>query len=80
MYTYRMLLISIPQGDDVPSLHVVVRELPKMALVEKQVIYHTGRLPQVDDIDDSIAAEPSYNQSQAGIIIHPVSALLMPKT
>ena len=40
------------QRDATPTLFLVVRGLPKGALIEKQVLYHTGRGFCADDDDD----------------------------
>lgn len=40
-----------PKAPMSPTLFLVSKELPKSALVEKQVLLHTGRCPVVDDGD-----------------------------
>ena len=38
-----------PKAPTSPTLFLVVKELPKNAVVEKQVFLHTGRCPVEDD-------------------------------
>ncbi|TFK92194.1 hypothetical protein K466DRAFT_540202 [Polyporus arcularius HHB13444] len=48
-----------------PTLFVVVPELPKGALIEKQVLVHTGQCDIADDDDGTLvrrSVEPSYEQ------------------
>ncbi|KAI9001096.1 hypothetical protein BD414DRAFT_452111 [Trametes punicea] len=55
------------EGDsDVPTLFVVVTELPKGALVEKQVILHTGQCDVEDDDGTMVRRSvlPYYEQGQ----------------
>jgi diphthine-ammonia ligase len=42
---------SFPQPGSTPTLFLVVKDLPKGALIEKQVLYHTGRGFAADDED-----------------------------
>lgn len=46
------------------ALFIVVKELPKGALVEKQILYHTGRGTTVDEDGEQVAItlKPSFNQ------------------
>ncbi|KAF9569327.1 hypothetical protein CPC08DRAFT_653266 [Agrocybe pediades] len=46
-----------PESSQYPVLFVVVKELPKNALVEKQVILHTGRCLVVDDYDGEVSSQ-----------------------
>ena len=41
--------MAVIQDDNVPVLFVGVPELPKGALIEKQVLVHTGRCDLEDD-------------------------------
>lgn len=41
-----------------PVLFLVVKELPKGAMVEKQVLLHTGRCELVDEDDQEISLQP----------------------
>ncbi|KAH0587717.1 hypothetical protein H2248_006480 [Termitomyces sp. 'cryptogamus'] len=48
-----------------PSLYLVVKDLPKNALVEKQVLVHTGSCAMLDEEDDAIvmhSCTPVYEQ------------------
>ncbi|VDC06283.1 unnamed protein product [Peniophora sp. CBMAI 1063] len=46
--------------EDVPTVHVAVKQLPKSALVEKQVFYHSDRnLQPVDEAEETVLV-PSY--------------------
>ncbi|KZV71365.1 hypothetical protein PENSPDRAFT_684603 [Peniophora sp. CONT] len=50
----------------VPTLHVVVKQLPKNALVEKQVFYHANRPTRPVDDEDEVILTSSYSSgSQA---------------
>lgn len=52
--------------DYIPTLFLVVKDLPKDALVEKQVLFHTGRcmIPDEDDGEVSLQSRhPIYEQS-----------------
>lgn len=55
-----------------PTLHVAVKQLPKNALVEKQVFCHSNRTsrPVVDDDGDEINSTltPSYS---SGLFVSP---------
>lgn len=65
-YVKRALHISAGHSPvDSPTLLLVVKELPKDALVEKQVLLHSGRCEIVDD-DDEVSLqsrEPLFQQS-----------------
>ncbi len=39
------------------TLFIVVKELPKSAMIEKQVVMHTGRIYKVDPDDGTICVE-----------------------
>ena len=43
------LLLNAEQDYAAPTLFVAVRSLPKSALIEKQVLWHTGRCPIADE-------------------------------
>ncbi|KAH9062846.1 hypothetical protein EDB87DRAFT_1710829, partial [Lactarius vividus] len=43
---------KFPQRGTTPTLFLVVKDLPKGALIEKQVLYHTGRGFAADDDDE----------------------------
>ncbi|TFY65643.1 hypothetical protein EVG20_g5452 [Dentipellis fragilis] len=47
-----------------PTLFVAVKELPKGALVEKQVLYHTGRRTVIDEDGEPeiISKSPTYDE------------------
>jgi hypothetical protein len=49
-----MKTISIPQPGCTPTLFLVVKDLPKGAFIEKQVLYHSGRGFAADDEDGDI--------------------------
>lgn len=52
-------VISFLQRDATPTLFLVVSGLPKGALIEKQVLYHTGRGSSVaDDGNEGDTATP----------------------
>ncbi|KAI0036809.1 hypothetical protein K488DRAFT_40407 [Vararia minispora EC-137] len=62
----------IIQGSEVPSLHVVVKSLPKGALVEKQVLFHTGALTVAEHEENISSRTPFYDRG-ASIVHSPVS-------
>jgi hypothetical protein len=51
-FTLDQAITLFLQRDATPTLFLVVRGLPKGALIEKQVLYHTGRGVSVDDDGD----------------------------
>lgn len=53
-----MTQLTLPQEAGVPTLFVAVQSLPKGALVEKQLLSHTGRCLVADDDADEYD-EPS---------------------
>ncbi|RDB22801.1 Diphthine--ammonia ligase [Hypsizygus marmoreus] len=56
---------TFPEDPRTPTLYLVVKALPKEALVEKQVLYHTGRCPVVDEDDGEVtmqSGEPTSEQ------------------
>ncbi|KDR83614.1 hypothetical protein GALMADRAFT_235897 [Galerina marginata CBS 339.88] len=58
------------QSSDYPTLFLVVKELPKDALVEKQVLLHTGRCPVIDEDDGEVLLQnsvPSYERGYSNI-------------
>ncbi|KAI0269129.1 hypothetical protein BC834DRAFT_922815 [Gloeopeniophorella convolvens] len=65
----KMAAKSLDRDNKAPSLFVVVKELPKGALVEKQVLYHTGRGAVVDEDGDSSleSRPPSYDSGTASV-------------
>ncbi|KAI0650350.1 hypothetical protein C8Q79DRAFT_380328 [Trametes meyenii] len=60
------------EGDsEAPTLFVVVPELPKGALVEKQVILHTGQADVPDEDDGTVVrrnVEPLYEKGECGTL------------
>lgn len=48
-YLHGNLRIFFAKAPTSPTLFLVAKELPKDALIEKQVLVHTGRCPVVDD-------------------------------
>jgi len=63
------------QAPSSPTLFLVSKELPKGAVVEKQVILHTGRCPVVDDGEMALQKRvPLFEQGDLawgdGSVIH----------
>lgn len=55
--------IFFPKAPTSPTLFLVSKELPKGAVVEKQVLLHTGRCPVVDDGEMTLQKRvPSFEQ------------------
>ncbi|THH12546.1 hypothetical protein EW146_g7598 [Bondarzewia mesenterica] len=64
-------------GDNtgVLTIYLVIKDLPKGALIEKQVLYHTGRGVVIDEDGDStvVSQEPSFDQgdlSSSNVSVH----------
>jgi len=53
----------------VPTLFIAVKSLPRNALVEKQVLYHTGRCLLMDDDDDEPISYPRVPVTNEGDIL-----------
>jgi diphthine-ammonia ligase len=66
------------QRDTTPTLFLTVKGLPKDALIEKQVLYHTGRVSAGDEDGDNmpVSCPPIYgsgiSQSFPILAIHTV--------
>jgi len=55
--------IFFPKTPTSPTLFLVSKELPKGAFIEKQVLLHTGRCPDVDDGEMTLQERvPSFEQ------------------
>jgi diphthine-ammonia ligase len=77
-----VFLNTVVQRDTTPTLFLTVKGLPKDALIEKQVLYHTGRVCADDDEDGDTAPvsyPPIYSSgiSQLFPIHHPYSPYLI---
>ena len=49
------------QRNEVPTLHVAVKQLPKNALVEKQVFYHSNKPTRLVEDADEMTITPTYH-------------------
>ena len=50
-------------------MFLVVKELPKGALVEKQVLVHSGRCQVIDDYDGELVVENITPEFEQGILV-----------
>lgn len=67
-YTYFRCWPELKSNIQSPTLFLVVKDLPKGAAVEKQVIIHTGRCEVIDDYDGEAMIEnkrPVYHDGQS---------------
>jgi hypothetical protein len=55
---------SRAQEDDVPTLFLAVKSLPRGALVEKQVVLHTGRVLARNEDDEDAGDEPTWTECE----------------
>jgi diphthine-ammonia ligase len=73
IHVKRALHISAGRLDvESPTLFLVTKELPKDAMVEKQVLLHTGRCEIVDEDDGDVSLqtrEPLYQQSITLVLV-----------
>ena len=60
----------------IPSLFVAVKALPKGALVEKQIVVHTGRCAIRDEEDDEITMESRKATFESGKLCATCAVLL----
>jgi diphthine-ammonia ligase len=61
----------VVQGDTAPTLFLTVKGLPKDALIEKQVLYHTGRGCAADEDGDTAPVScPRIYGSGIGVLSH----------
>lgn len=65
-------LILAVQSPGSPTLLLVVKALPKNALVEKQVLLHTGRREVQDDEGENVVQmeELAFNKCKSAISQH----------
>jgi len=59
----------------IPTLFIAVKSLPRDALVEKQVLFHTGRCLVTDDDDDEPTLQPRVPITDKGDILEAESSV-----